>query len=600
MVLDAVRQERVAGFRRQRKNIPGYSGDFAQSTSRYLNWLANYTSNLRHRPAIEMADDIIASHPSDRVKAFWRNFDRRQEDYAGSNDPLGGALLKARHGAFLWLLGMNAATTAKILLHGPLRGAPILSTGFGLNGRSMAGASYLNASRQMMQALRIGRDGITLDFNKIRHLLSPDEWALVLDSTRKGIIHEQTADEMAAVRGGGEEAMSPRKRFVRRVFDIWSSNVSAADRMVRGAMLLSAYRTAGREGMDTVNRIWDRGDENWKQAPIKTPETWAQFMVDKTVGIWGDINRIHVLRNWFGSLVGQFKTYEMGYLSNLHQMLTKMGPEGRVTAALMLGGMGMLGGAMALPFSKDIEDAVQWIGNQISSLMPNLDGELKNAMDAIFPGYGEAFAHGIRPFGVDLGSIGFGDLISRNMQSPLDLAGAAISMPYNVLHSAWQRYESGQGGWTAAYELMPNAVKHFMQAMYPEAGPQETVAGYPGPPTLEGADVYKKALGFEPESTALYYEKRQQENAQTRRFHQGVANAVNRIANLQARGEDDAADQARQDAYALIEQGRQARVFTAKEIQQYHTDLKKAQRARLTPGAPTPTQRRQEALQGQP
>ena len=66
-----------------------------------------------------------------------------------------------------------------------------------------------------------------------------------------------------------------------------------ADRMIRGGMLLAAYRTAEREGMDAINRVWDR-DQLWAGEPEKTPEHFARFLTDRSAGIWGDPNRLPV------------------------------------------------------------------------------------------------------------------------------------------------------------------------------------------------------------------------------------------------------------------------------------------------------------------
>src|SRR6266446_2728474 len=170
-------------------------------------------------------------------------------------------------------------------------------------------------------------------------------------------------------------------------------------------------------------------------------------------------------------MLGQFRTYELNYLSTLHQMMWRMGPEGKVTAALMLGGLGMLGGAGALPFVQDGAKAVETVWGWINGLQPDFQADLRRATDSLMgPGSGEAFLHGARPFGIDLGTIGFGDLVSRNVQSPLDFTGAAISSFAGGAHRAWQRLNTGQGEMAAARELVPNTVKHMIDGLYPEAG----------------------------------------------------------------------------------------------------------------------------------
>src|SRR5207245_1537543 len=78
------------------------------------------------------------------------------------------------------------------------------------------------------------------------------------DAEATGLTHARGMEELAAIRQQGEDAFTPQQRFNRRVLAIWASNVAMADRMIRGGMLLAAYRSAEREGMDAINRVWDR------------------------------------------------------------------------------------------------------------------------------------------------------------------------------------------------------------------------------------------------------------------------------------------------------------------------------------------------------
>lgn len=593
-VLDQIYEQRVAGFKRTRQGIAGYDDDFAKSTGKYLGWLSNYVSGMKHRADIEGADQGIEQHPDPRTRQFWRDWDRRQEDYG---DQMYGPLAKMRQGAFLWYLGMNAATTAKIMLHGPLRGVPVLTTGLGAQGRARAVGEYLNASRQLMGALGVGKAGINVDFDKIAGNLAPAERALLADSEAKGILHPQTADELAAVQRQGEEALSDRGRFTQRVFDIWSSNVSSADRMVRGAMLLSAYRTASREGMAAINRVWDK-DLNWRNAPEKTPERFAQFMIDQTVGIWGDINRLPALRSQLGGMIGQFKTYEIGYLQNLHSMMWHMGPEGKVSAALMLGGLGMMGGLLALPFAQDIEGAVSTVYRLAGGI--DLETDLKHAFDALLgEGGGSAALHGGRPGGIDWSGIGFGDIVSKSARSLLDVAGAAPSAALGNPYRAYERYRSGQGELAAAREMLPNAVKHLVDALYPEVSLTSTSGASKALPesAISDADRAKMALGFQPSVKAEHFEKVGETRRQAAGYRAALGLAEDRIANLVGRGETAEAKQALADALQLVARGERAGVYSAQEANIFRRDLTRKVGQRLHPEIPGKTQTRIEAAQ---
>jgi len=56
---------------------------------------------------------------------------------------------------------------------------------------------------------------------------------------------------------------------------------------------------------------------------------------------------------------------------------------------------------------------------------------------------------------VTFGGLSFGDLISRNARSPLDLAGAAANIFLGAPQRALQRRQSGQSDAAQFAELMP-------------------------------------------------------------------------------------------------------------------------------------------------
>src|SRR5215472_11658969 len=424
-IIDKIYEEAQAKFKEPRREIPGYDGNFAESLGRYFHWLASHTANLRYADAMDKADDAIAHHPDPKTRAYWRDYDRDQDDYG--DQELYGPLARLRQANFYMMLGGNMASTAKIMLHGVFLGMPLLSTGLD---RGAVAATYLNAFRQLatpFRGLKPTRNGIESDLSV--GALDEGERALLRNAEAEGIVHPQGFEELGGLRHGGFENLTPTQQRLRRFFDIWGSNISAADRTVRGAQLLAAYRTANRVGMDKINSVWDR-DINWKNAPEKTPEAFAKFMVDRAAGIWGGVNRLPLFRSQLGQNVAQYRFYEMNYLSVLNQMLKHMGTEGKMTAALMMGGMFAIGGALALPFSQNLIGAANVAWKWATDVDPNFQDTLKDMMNSgWFDGAGDIVMHGAarKLFGIDWGSIGFGDILSRNLNSPLDLFGAAIS-----------------------------------------------------------------------------------------------------------------------------------------------------------------------------
>lgn len=585
-VLDQIYEQRVAGFRRPRMGIPGYDADFVRSTGRYFSWLSNYIAAMRHRADLDAGEQLMATHPDPRSRAYWRDFQRRHDDWDQLNTPL--AVM--RQAAFYWLLGANAATTAKIMLHGPMRGVPILGTGMGAQGRARAAADFLAATKDIAKSLRVGKSGIEVD--PMAGAKDAAERAMISDAEAKGILHPATKEELEAARYRGERVLTDNGRFFNRVLDIWGSNVSAADRMIRGAMLLSGYRLAKRVGMDAINRVWDK-DLNWRNAPKKTPEAFGQFLVDHTVGVWGDVNRMPLMRSHLGGLVGQFRTYELGYISNVHQMMTRMGPEGKVTAALMLGGLGMMGGAVALPFAEDAEEAAELVWKTITGIEPDLKVALKDAMNAMVPGSGEMVVHGParEVTGIDWSGLGFGEILTESMGA-LNTIGAAVSTFGGAPYRAYERYQTGQEPLAVVRELLPNAVKNLIGSLYPETALASAATGTRvlAERQLSDADRLKMAFGFNPEIRAEKYEKITEIGRLRDSYKAAISKAENRVANLIARGENPG--EAYREAGKIILDGQKAGVFTPHEAQEFRNILRAKLRNRLHPEIPSRMQQR--------
>jgi hypothetical protein len=264
----------------------------------------------------------------------------------------------------------------------------------------------------------------------------------------------------------------------------------------------------------------------------------------------------------------------------------------------------MLGGAAALPFVQDAEKAAETVWGWITGLEPDLQAELRHAIDGlgIWEDAGNDVLHGPRPFGIDVGSgIGFGDLISRNVQSPLDFAGAAISSFGGGANRAWKRLATGQGEMAAARELAPNAVKHMIDGLYPEAGLTSSTGSSKimSPEQLSEADRVKLGLGFQLASKAQQYERiREVANLQNSN-RQALATAEKRLANLADRGQDTHGAMA--DISRLIAQGVRLGVYpdAKTETARVMRDLKRMALQRAHPELGSRTMQRIEHVRQQ-
>lgn len=513
-LLNQVYEEMSAGFKKQARNVPGYSSDLTRSVGTYLNWLSGHIANIDHRDAIDSANMQVDRSYDPLARQFWHDWDGAQ---SREDTPLDGAMRTMRQATFYWALGLNASSTFKNLLDGPLIHMPVLTTGLGRQGRAFAAASYANAAASIFKTMHIGKHG--LDVDPMRGARDASERALLSDADALGITKPTGMEEIAAIRRSGVDALTPQQRFNRRVLDIWGSNMAATDRLTRSAMLLSAYRTANRVGMDTINRVWGR-DALWQHVEQKTPEAFAKFMVDRVAGIWGGANRIPAMRSPLGAAVGQFQLYSFNYLSIVHQLMTSMGPEGKASAALMLGGLSLVGGTLALPFAQDAEKAAEWVYRAVTGIDADFSASLLRAMEGM--GFdkevGEIALHGVsrQALGFDLGSVGMGDVLSEfGRKEGLDALGPAASILAGAPIKAMQRHQQGQSAAAVAAELMPSPVKALVKGLivYPDEGVRTLRGGANAqvltPGQIGTGERIAAAAGTLPTKLARAYEERE-------------------------------------------------------------------------------------------
>lgn len=538
-LLDQVYEEMQAGFKKRARNVPGYDKDLSRSIGIYFNWLSSHIAGIRHRDAIDEANQQVDRSYDPLARQFWRDWDDYQNR---ENTPLDGAFQTARNAAFYWALGLNASSTFKNMLDGPMIHMPVLTTGLGAQGRAYAIATYVNAQKDILKSFRVGKQGFDVD--PLRGAKTPAERALLEDAEALGITRPKGFEEMAAIRRGGIEALTPQQRFNRRVLDIWGSNMAATDRLTRSSMLLAAYRTANRAGMASINRVWGR-DKVWAGLPEKTPEAFAKFMVERTSGIWGGANRIPVMRSNLGAAVGQFQSYSLNYLSTIYQMMRSMGPEGIVSGTMMLGGVAMLGGAIALPLAEDALKATELVYHFITQTDIDLKTSIAKAIEAL--GFdkevGELALHGVsrQAFGFDLSSIGLNFLSDFGRGSGIELLGPAASILAGAPLKAHERAIHGQSDAAWIAELMPSPVKNLLKGtvVYPEEGIRTLRGGVNAqvlsPEQISAGEAALAGAGFQPTKIARAYEEREFERRAGQIAKQPTAALNKRLEGLYAR-----------------------------------------------------------------
>lgn len=530
---DQMYEELKAGFKKRATIVPGYDGDFDRVTGAYVNWVSGHSANLEHGDEISRNRQMLAdSHPDLAVRKYSDDWFRSLDERPSLID---SATRGARQAAFLYTLAANGASTAKIMLHAPMLGAPLLTAGTADIG---SGPRLLNAMRQVSGRIRLGKGGIMIDPASATR--DPAEKAMLKDLAGRGLLHQSGAEELAAMSHQGSASTDVHQKFWRKAMTVLSSNISAADVMNRTSMALAAMRSAMKPGaLKKISGVWGN-NEAFKAMVASdglTPETFARFMVEQANGIWGARGRMPIARHWLGSMAVQFKNFEVNYLSNMNMIMRKMGPHGKLAGAMMLGGLGAMGGATALPMFNDLKSAGGWLYNLVTGAHEDMDELLATlAQDAgMSRGAAEMVLHGApRALGVDMGSLGFGDIIGKETESPLDLI-PALSIFAGAAQRAYERYGSGQEPLAAATEAMPNAVKNALNAIfvYHDQGLQSARGRQVlTPQQITPGMRVAKGFGFQPADISRAYEENEREYNAEEGHKQMVGDTESKIANL--------------------------------------------------------------------
>jgi len=160
------------------------------------------------------------------------------------------------------------------------------------------------------------------------------------------------------------------------------------------------------------------------------------------------------------------------------------------------------------------------------------------------------------------------------------------------LARAGERATTEQGLGAAAYELMPNSIKHMIAAVYPEIALASAAHGHAAMAAsqLSDADRVKMGLGFRPEAQAKAVEREQQIYHLEDATKAAIGKAEDRVANLRARGLP--IDDAIRDWASAIQQGMRNRVLTPALVAQAKRSLAAKIQQRMRPDIGSKTERR--------
>jgi N12 class adenine-specific DNA methylase len=508
---DQMYEEMKAGFKRRSRTVPGYSPDFERATGSYLGWTSGHAADMLHRDAIRQAQEAyIDTHPDPGVRQYWQKWSEYQNSPKTEMQAL-------RQFGFYWALAANPSSTALIATHGPMVAHATLGAGVGYGA---AGRHLYGALGEAVRAIRVnGERGLHVDMDRMGR--TPAEKALIAEALRTGLIHAVAADDIRGLGQGHSEALRPHAKMWGRMLDIAASNISTADQVNRVGALLAGYRLYSQPGMlEKGAKAWGNNQVFQRMAARDglTPASMAKFLVDEGLFVWGKTNRAPMARGAAGTMLFQFRNFEMNYLSSVWKMMHRMGPEGKGAALFMMAGLGMLGGALGLPFAGDAEKAYDEMHKMLTGIDPQAEARIYQLMEDV--GFSKLAAEMMlrgparSVLGIDLSSrLGFGDAGSKNL-TPTSALGVVPSMLYQRLSAAHTRYTHGGQPIAAAAELLPSAARNLVRGA--EAFPTEGVRTQKGDVIVPAKDVttadqVAAGLGFTGARLARDYEYRDYE-----------------------------------------------------------------------------------------
>lgn len=521
-LLDALYHDLLAGWKKRAYLTPGYADDFDRAIGTHIGQVSRNAADMVHREPIDAAyQDIQDNHPNQSVRQYAQEFQRDQDN---PRSMLSRAAQSANQVGFVYALAANPASTLKIMLHAPMMAAPVMSVGVGM-GRAAkelalaTGEAYRNVTFDAQHGASIDVAGLGK---------TPGEKAFIAGLDRAGLLHSVGADDVRGINDRQAGLWGGAAPFMRRAMDIAASNISVADQANRSAVALAAYRIAQNKSALMLaakplmrdNALF-RADvahatEENMRASVGTDqdmataqaaalrEVYPRFMLDQAAGQWGRANQAPAMRGTEGHLLFALHGFQTRYLSTMLSLLKNSGPEGKVAAAWMIGGLAAVAGVYGQPFVQDIESGVDAVWKAVTHVDPMIDAHLREWLaDAGFGKVGsDVLLRGPASalFGVDTPSaVGFGDIVSRSM-TPTDALGTVPSMLLGRLTAAYNRASTGQGAAVVGAELLPAALRNpaeaaiqAKQGMISARGEMEQPAG-----KIAAADTVKRAIGFTP------------------------------------------------------------------------------------------------------
>lgn len=499
-IVNQIFEERKAGFRKQSNNIPGYSTDFERAIADYIHQTSSVISRMELGKSVNRAYEATQSHQDRDVADFWKDY----REYVEKPGDEFGTLRKVAFWSFIWGSPGSALVN---LTQTPLVTLPQIASWAG----PKALPSLANAITEAVMAIRVGKEGLTIDWSKLGN--TPAEKSMIRQLRAEGVLDPIIARDLQ----GYDRGTSPTNRKWRRGFDrayeIGASAFNAMEMANRIGAALGAFRLAQSPGtMQKAQKVYQQ-DAEFRQMVGRagTPLDMARFMVDETQFMGGKRGRPQVMRG-AGSLLLQWKQYQANWLRLMFKNMNRMGPEGKIAGTAMLVGLVATAGLLGLPFAEDALDAASWGIKTATGIDPLLERRLARWLRDT--GLGEIGAEiamrgpSREYLGIDLGSrLGMGQMVPEgSVENAFPLLGATVGKASEF----WNRLQSGQveGAMTA---LMPKGVADVMRGAV--VLPDEGYRSQRGditlfPDEITAGDRIARGVGFQPARFARLSEYR--------------------------------------------------------------------------------------------
>lgn len=460
-IVNEIFEQRKAGFRKQSNNIPGYSADFERSIADYIHQTSSVIARMELGKDVNRAYEATQKHQDKDIAEFWKDY---REYVERPGDEFSG-LRKIAFWSFIW--GSPASAIVN-LTQTPLVTIPQTAAWAGPRAIDVMGAALIDAA----SAIRVGRDGLTIDWTKLGKTIA--EKRMIAQLRDEGVLDPVIARDLQGYDRGTSPTNRKWRRRFDRAYDIGASAFNAAEMTNRIAAALGAFRLAQNPAtLKRAQKVY-QGDAEFRQMVGRngTPLDMARFMVDETQFMGGKRGRPRAMRG-FGSLALQWKQYQANWLRLMFKNMSRMGPEGKLAGTSMLLGLVATAGLLGIPFAEDALDAANWAIKKATGIDPLLERRIARWLRD--SGLGEAGAEiamrgPSREFlGIDLGSrIGMGEMTpDGSIENAFPLLGATVGK----LSEVWDRATSGQPLGAAA-TLMPKGIADVVKAVsvFPEEG----------------------------------------------------------------------------------------------------------------------------------